>query len=325
MDVLAPATGTVRSALQLALRAPSIHNTQPWLWSIGNAEVRLFADPQRWLPATDPDERDLLVSCGAALHHARVALAAFGWGCEVRLRPDPAESLLLATLHLRPRRLDPDEAQLAEAIPVRRSVRRGYADRPVGSRLLTALVTAASAQGARLEAAAEPYARAVLTDAIAAADNAQSGDYGYRQEMRRWSHRPVAYEDGIPPEGAVTAAGYGDVRLRDLSPGEIPTLRPAYPAGAGELLVLSTLDDGAQARLLAGQAASAVLLTATRHGLLTCPLSQPLEVRSAKRVVAQIAGDGSVPQLVIRVGHPVPGTPLPPVTPRRPLRAVLVP
>lgn len=70
---------TVRAAVSLATRAPSIHNSQPWRWRLADSSVHLLAGTSRLLPVTDPDGRDLLLSCGAALHHLRVALAAEGW------------------------------------------------------------------------------------------------------------------------------------------------------------------------------------------------------------------------------------------------------
>ena len=65
---------TVRGALALAAAAPSVRNSQPWRWEVGRDAVHLHADLARWLPAADPMGRDLVMSCGAALHHARVAL-----------------------------------------------------------------------------------------------------------------------------------------------------------------------------------------------------------------------------------------------------------
>jgi hypothetical protein len=88
--------GTVQAALELAGRAPSVHNTQPWRWQLGDAAVHLYADTERWLPATDPDGRDLLVSCGAWLHHLRMALAASDIGVTVDRLPDPDDPDLLA-------------------------------------------------------------------------------------------------------------------------------------------------------------------------------------------------------------------------------------
>ena len=93
--------GTVRAAIGLASRAPSIHNTQPWLCRLSASTLHLYADPTRWLPATDADRRDLIVSCGAMLHHLEVALASLGVEVTVHRLPNPADPDHLATLELR--------------------------------------------------------------------------------------------------------------------------------------------------------------------------------------------------------------------------------
>ncbi|MGZ4520454.1 MAG: Acg family FMN-binding oxidoreductase, partial [Mycobacteriaceae bacterium] len=68
-----PDLETILAALDVACRAPSVHNTQPWRWAIAEHSVHLFADGSRRLPVVDPDGREMTISCGAALHHARVA------------------------------------------------------------------------------------------------------------------------------------------------------------------------------------------------------------------------------------------------------------
>ncbi|MDX6584329.1 MAG: hypothetical protein QOI10_3513, partial [Solirubrobacterales bacterium] len=68
-----PGNATVLAALELAVRAPSLHNTQPWRWRVGDESVQLYLDQARQLPATDPEGRELIISCGAALHHLLVA------------------------------------------------------------------------------------------------------------------------------------------------------------------------------------------------------------------------------------------------------------
>ena len=87
-----PDVETVRSALSLATRAPSVHNSQPWQWRVGEHSLHLYSDPELHLPHTDPDARDMLLSCGAALNHCVVAFAALGWQSKVHRFPNPSDA-----------------------------------------------------------------------------------------------------------------------------------------------------------------------------------------------------------------------------------------
>ena len=40
-----------------AVWAPSVHNTQPWLFSAGDREIRVYADARRQLLVADPGGR----------------------------------------------------------------------------------------------------------------------------------------------------------------------------------------------------------------------------------------------------------------------------
>ena len=71
-----PVTGTAvdkaRLAVRYAVLAPSSHNTQPWRFMIFGSELLLCADRTRSLPNIDPFDRELVISCGAALFNLRV-------------------------------------------------------------------------------------------------------------------------------------------------------------------------------------------------------------------------------------------------------------
>jgi hypothetical protein len=89
----------LRRVLGSAVRAPSVYNSQPWRWcGCATDGVDLFADPDRHLMTIDADGRDLLVSCGAALHHLVVALA--GWGWSVACQRDGTTALPRPRDHL---------------------------------------------------------------------------------------------------------------------------------------------------------------------------------------------------------------------------------
>jgi len=126
-----PDPETLRAVLTLSNRAPSADNSQPWHWRVGPDSLHLYADASRHLPRTDPDRRDLLLSCGSALHHCTVGLAAMGWHAKVDRLPDPGDPDHLAAIRLVRQPPGELDVMLAAAIGRRRTDRRNYSSWPV--------------------------------------------------------------------------------------------------------------------------------------------------------------------------------------------------
>ena len=130
-----PDPETLRAVLTLATKAPSVNNSQPWHWRVGSDSLHLYAyahaDADRLLPRTDPDRRDLLLSCGSALHHCTVGLAAMGWLATIDRLPDPAEPEHLAAVEMVRQPPGELDVMLAAAIGRRRTDRRNYSSWPV--------------------------------------------------------------------------------------------------------------------------------------------------------------------------------------------------
>ena len=126
-----PDAEAMRAVLTLATRAPSVHNSQPWHWRVGPSTLNLYADSSRHLPRTDPDRRDMLLSCGAGLHHCTVALAAIGWRAKIHRLPDPSEPGHLAAVEVVAQSPGELDVTLAAAIARRRTDRRTYSPWPV--------------------------------------------------------------------------------------------------------------------------------------------------------------------------------------------------
>jgi nitroreductase len=320
------------AAVEFALRAPSVHNTQPWHWRIRPDAVELHADWNRHLVATDPDRRDLILSCGAALHHLEVALAARGLTAQVRRMPDGEDRGHLATVAVRPGRADALDADQFPAIDLRRTDRRRMSHRPVPAEHVAALTEQARRVGALLLPVTGAAMRQRLTATLVDAAHRQEFAPGYATELRQWTHRYAPGHDGVPAASVAPAP----IGLLDASPlrwftqGQLaqpprsPGLGPADDAAA--LLVIATAHDDPLDWLRAGEATSAVLLAATGLGLATTPLSQALEVDETRRALrTDVLRIPEHPQLVVRVGWPATGAGELPVTPRRDLRSVLLP
>src|SRR5437764_5789753 len=136
-----PDLATIRTALDVACRAPSVHNTQPWRWAVADHSVHLFADRTRQLPVIDHDGRELTISCGAALHHARIAFRGLGRKPVVHRLPNPADPNHLAAIEFTPLpRIDQHVLALVAATADRRTDRRPYLPDPLPDPLLAALI-----------------------------------------------------------------------------------------------------------------------------------------------------------------------------------------
>ncbi|MBW0117469.1 Acg family FMN-binding oxidoreductase [Pseudonocardia abyssalis] len=295
----------LRRAVEYAIHAPSVHNSQPWRWRIGPEGVDLFADPDRRLPATDPEGRDLLLSCGAGLHHLLVALAGLGFSARVDRFPDPQDSDHLA--HVRPTDAvpAPGAVRLAGAIPRRHTDRRRFAARHVDQAVLDALVRAAAGWGAHLHVVGPGNARRQLLEMLTRSATLQRQQAGYAAELAMWTGRYTGSGDGIRADAVAVAGGRaGDVPMRPFPrSGLVQPPHSIEHVDASVLMVLSAATADAVGTLRAGEATSAVLLTATDLGLATTPLSQPLEVASTRAAISRnIVGPQRFPQIVLRVG-----------------------
>jgi nitroreductase len=315
----------MRSALALACRAPSVHNSQPWRWKLAEHSMHLYLDPSRLMRVIDPTGREMVISCGAALNHARIAFAAEGWQAQVHRMPNPAQPDHLASIEFSElTEVDPHIETLAAAAADRRSDRRPFLTDLVPQDVLAPLREVARVEDCTLSFALEDRERRELELAIEHAGSEERQRPEYREELAAWAGRHASPE-GVPAR-SIPAEHLRGMPERDfalVAEGELPV--PILDDGA-VLAVLSTRGDSYESWLAAGEALSAVLLSATEQGLATCPLSQIAEVaESRNQVREQFLGGSGYPQMAIRIGWPVtrefPG----PLTPRRPVSEVVEP
>jgi nitroreductase len=299
----------LEAAARDALQAPSVFNTQPWGWLIDGSGLTLRADWSRQLTATDPDGHWLLLSCGAALHHALVSLAAAGWKVVVD-RPSPPAGDVLARLHLVGRcDVGPASIELHDAIFRRRTDRRPFADTPVDPQVVRDLVAVAEAQGIRVHPVGLSQ-MPMLAIAVAMAGSAEMVDPEYRGELIRWTNRPEWSRDGVPATTAVqNVARRVPVREFALDPQQGLPVDAGGDRGAIYLLLYGS-GTSPDEWLRAGEALSAVLLTAVSRGLAVAPITDVLEVEHPRALVSSLLPNHGEPYVVVRCGHPVDTTPL---------------
>ncbi|HEU5029300.1 MAG TPA: hypothetical protein VFV01_30625 [Spirillospora sp.] len=319
----------VRAAVEDAIRAPSVHNTQPWLFGVRGSRISVRADPDRRLDVADPQGREMLISCGAALYNLRLSLRKRGYEPAVRLLPDADRPHLLADVEAErsheavTRGVEAEYAQIER----RHSHRGGFRPEPVPSGVVTALLRAAEQEGARVIKAVDAHVLGALAALTDAAEHVQRRTPAYATEIARWAPSPTtARKDGVQEISypARTPRTEPHFPPRDFARGHGWGVEPADDDGtalAGIALLLVTAEDTPAAWLRAGQALERLLLCAAEHDLSAAHHTQALEVPELRAFVrAHFCGD-AYPQMLLRVGVPV-GEEL--ATVRRPVDDVMI-
>jgi nitroreductase len=317
-------TGVITGAVELACRAPSLHNIQPWRWVAGKTSVELFVDPHRTVTATDTSGREAIISCGAALDHFRVAMAAAGWDTNVDRFPNPNNLDHLASAdfasldYVTQARLD-----RADAIGRRRTNRLPFRPPKHWGPLEAVLRSSLEDESVTLDVLTDD-ARPQLAEASRLADALRRYDDPYQYELLWWTS-PLREAEGIPDSALVSES---DARRVDINR-QFPIDPADERSSAGsydeaKILVLSTPRDTRLDALNCGEALSAVLLECTIAGLATCPVTHLTELDSSRDAIRDLMTQpAAVPQVLIRVGVEPEGELTPKPTPRRPLSDVL--
>ncbi|KKC05027.1 Acg family FMN-binding oxidoreductase [Mycobacterium nebraskense] len=315
-------TELIEDVVRSACRAPSLHNSQPWLWVAGGGRLELFLDASRAM-VSDRSGREAVISCGAALDHLRVALAAAGRQAGISRFPDPKDPNHLASVDFTPVGSVTDaDRRRASAIWARRTDRLPFIAPMNFEALEQALRDAIDNDAVHLDVMADDV-RDRLARASWLAESLRLYDNTYQNELHWWT-TPFEGAEGVPYSSLLSAAESERVDIgRTFPMTHNRERRTQVPEDESTILMLSTDDDTRLGALLSGEALSAVLLECTMANLATCPVTHVTELKVTREMIADLLEEGRRPQVLVRVGV-APALAEPPrPTPRRPLSEVL--
>ncbi|MBW4632134.1 MAG: nitroreductase [Iphinoe sp. HA4291-MV1] len=320
--------------LNYAILAPSGHNTQPWLFRIAHETIELYADRTRALPVVDLQDRELIISCGAALFNLRLAIRHFGYTDAVKTFPNPNDPDLLAHVWLgNPRKETEEEYLLFATITKRHTNRFPFRNCDIPETLLSIMQESTTQEGAWLEIIKGEDLRNAVADLIVEGDRIQMANPHFRRELAAWIHsnRNLTH-DGMPaysqnvsqlldfatPIPANVICTFDIGRGKAANDGELAV-------GSPTLAVLGTNEDTPASWLSAGQALERTLLLGVAIGVSASFLNQPIQVallRPRLQTLLNKPGYPQIgyPQILLRLGF---GPQVKP-TPRRAVSEVLL-
>ncbi len=321
---LDPALGHI---LHYASLAPSGHNSQPWyVRLIDDQKMIIGVDPERRLPAVDPNNREAMLSLGAFLEN--LSLAAGDMGYEAQTVVKAGSPLEQDILEVTLRKAKPVPYPL-KRMNLRMTPKHGYRSldlrkddvdalaKPLGGRLF---YFPPGSEHAQCIAEGTVEAFRVQTDR----DEAQ-------QELVKWlrlSHEAAErHRDGLTTEGMEIRGLKGwyvrnftkseDFMKQSMRKRSIAQTAKLVGQGGGWFVITSTGESVADL-IDAGRRFERMALMARERGVAIHPMTQILEEEIGLREIASNHDAGMIPQFVLRVGYldPYPD----PVSPRRPVK-----
>lgn len=315
-------------ALSWAILAPNPHNRQPWQAElIGTDRVRIWRDPTRNLPETDPLDRQLTIGMGCFLEVFRQAAAEQGYIAEFTLFPEGDRGPVADVALTEAGRPDP----LFRFVPSRHTNRLAYEDRLPTDDALAMMAPEASeliTDKARVDAL-----RALTWDAMFIEMNTHRTHMESVNLMRLGKREINANPDGISirgsfPEalmlaGMITREGQADPESAEFAQAMdfIRAAQDATPAYA----TVKTRGNTRYDQIEAGRLWVRLHLAATSEGIAMQPLSQALQEYQEqaalhKQVHEMLAETGETVQMLGRIGYAAPIGP----SPRWPLESRII-
>jgi nitroreductase len=175
--------------INYAILAPSSHNTQPWIFKISNDNtIELYADRTRALPVVDPEDRELTISCGAALFNLEIAISYFGYAYESGIsfpdnnneeEKDLLARITVANIKENPNKtIDKNIQKLFHAITRRRTNRLKFEEREIPDSIISELKSIAVQQqkGVWFYIASQADEKELLSNLISEGNRIQMSD-----------------------------------------------------------------------------------------------------------------------------------------------------
>lgn len=290
-----PVNGSARHKLAHAMKCASLtvatNDWRPWQFRLADQYVELSATPNPMSDTADSDDREMMIRCGAALFHLKLALKRYGCLGRVELFPDLAEASLVARIHCGTS--TPGGAQdvaLFETMARKRNKSSFWSEPPVSESVFETIQSAATGEKAWLEFSRCDASRDQLV-ALAESSAKMPAQAGYRvaqpepSRVAQWTRPLLTF-----------VVGAGDAKKFTVEPGQKRASEMAT------LAVIKTKTDDKHGWLATGEAMARVRLLARASEISSQVFNQAFQSRRLREVLRMSIGRKGFVQAIIGFG-----------------------
>jgi len=296
-----------RFMIEQAIKAPSGHNTQPWLFKTGDQSIEIRPNFDKALKIVDTDHRELFISLGCALENLCLAASAKGYNYE----PSISEEGII-TVHLT-KNYASKESPLFQQIPIRQTNREKYDGQMIDAGTLEQLQRIDRFPGINFHFFKnEDPCFKKIKEFVVRGNILQMQDKNFTDELISWMRlnkkQSLATRDGLSYEifGAPSLPAFisKPIVRSALTPDKQNKGDVRKMASSSHFVLFTTKSNTRKEWINLGRTLQQFLLESTQCGIAHAYMNQPCELKElAGEMKASLNLDDEDPAILLRTGY----------------------
>ena len=325
----AQAQNTVfKELISYAIKAPSGHNTQPWLFRIQPNEIEILPDFCQSLPIVDPMNRELYISLGCAAENLCIAAQEKGYLPQLSVEKKDEKTY---SIHIALQSASPQSHPLFASISKRQTNRSVYTCRKISRDTVSIIKNMPVESGVRFYMyikGEDDYKR--LTNYICLGNDVQMSDGAFKKELLDWIRFNSKHAEKTNNGLTNAAMGVPGVPSLIARPIVNSFLKPKTQnksdlkkiESSSHLVLFTVKENTVEEWISLGRTLERFLLETTRLGICNAYMNQPCEVPELTETIREkLLQTNEHPMLIVRLGYASPM----PYSPRKGVEDVLIP
>lgn len=293
--------------VEQAVKAPSGHNTQPWLFKLNEASIEIHPNLDKSLPVVDFDNRELFIALGCATENLCIAASCKGYKPTVSYSKNGIITVgLTKDCFIK---ADP----LFRQISIRQTNRNVYNGSKIPEDTIAVL------NSIRLEPDIHMYFYAngtadfdSIADYVFRGNTIQMRDKAFKQELRKWMRYNRKHQDRTNDGLSYAVFGAPNLPMFIVRPIMSKLINEKSQnksdkkkiRSSSHLVLFTTQGNTVREWIDLGRSLERLLLKSTESGIRHAYLNQPNEIRGLSLQMAEMLNiSGEYPTILLRLGY----------------------
>ncbi|WP_455586935.1 Acg family FMN-binding oxidoreductase [Bacteroides sp.] len=301
--------------IEQAIKAPSGHNTQSWLFHIRPNSIEIHPDNEKTLPIVDGDKREMFISLGCATENLCIAAEARGYQPTISLC-DTGNIEIRFTIDNQKNKSD--ASLLLPQISIRQTNRSVYNGKIIPETELQELLSIEKAPSTHLHCwknGTPEFNR--ISSYVLEGNNIQMNDADFKNELKSWMRFNKKHEQARKDGLSYAVFGAPNLPQWISRPIIAACLTPKMQNKGDEkklkssshIVLFTVEEDKPAAWINLGRVLERFLLKTTEAGIATAFINQPCEVKTLSKQLQQEVlrkEDDEIPVVLLRLGYALP-------------------